>query len=111
MVCIVRSGRARCKNCQAKHYRCLLVLLKEVVGGKGGPSGSQQVKAVVGSQTKGMSRKARKALTLGKSQSVSIHLPLNIHPRTSEVGGSQMGPGCQHHWRAVHVSGGPPTKY
>ena len=47
--------------------------LKEVVGGRGGPSGSQQVRAVVGSQTKRMSRKARKALTLGKSKPVSIH--------------------------------------
>ena len=48
---------------------------KEVMGGKGGPSGSQQAKAVVGSQTKGMSRKARKALTLGKSKNLflSIH--------------------------------------
>ena len=40
--------------------------LKEVVGGKGGLLGSQQAKVVVGSQVKGMSRKARKALTLGK---------------------------------------------
>ena len=73
MVCIVPSGGAWCENCQAKHYGCLLMPLKEVVGGKGGPSGSQQVKAVVGSQTKGMSRKARKALTLGKSKAASIH--------------------------------------
>ena len=55
---------------------------KEVVGGKGGPSGSQQAKAVVGSQMKGVSRKARKALKLGKSKSVAIHPPLNVHART-----------------------------
>ena len=46
---------------------------KEVVGGNGGASGSQKVKMVEGSQTKGMARKARKAHTLGKSKSVSIH--------------------------------------
>ena len=82
MVCIMPSGGARCENCWAKHYRCSLVPLKEVVGGKGGPSGSQQAKGVVGSQMKGVSRKARKALTLGKSKSISIHPPLNIHART-----------------------------
>ena len=110
-VCIVPSGGVRCENCRAKHYGCSLVPPKEVVGAKGGPSGSQQAKAVVGSQTKMMSRKARKALTLGKPQSVAIHLPLNVHPRTSEVGGSQMGPGCQRCRRAVHVSGGLATKH
>ena len=71
--CVMPSGGARCENYQANHYGCLLVPPKEVVGGRGGPSGSQQAKAVVGSQTKGMSRKARKALTLGKSKPVSIH--------------------------------------
>ena len=49
---------------------------KEVVGGKGGPSGSQKAKTVgesqpakgaMGSQTKGRARKARKTITLGKS--------------------------------------------
>ena len=72
-VCIVPSSGAWCENCQAKHYGCSLVPPKEVMGAKGGPSGSQQAKAVVGSQMKGMSRKARKALTLGKSKPVSIH--------------------------------------
>ena len=75
--CIMLSGGAQCKNCQAKHYGCSLVLPKEVVGGKGGPSGSQQAKAVVGSQqakgaagsqTKGWARKAQKTITLGKSE-------------------------------------------
>ena len=111
MVCIVPSGRARCENCWAKHYRCSLVPPKEVVGAKGGPSGSQQAKVVVGSQTKMMSRKARKALTLGKSKSISIHPPLNVHPRTGEVRGSQMGPGCQRRRHAVHVLGGLVTKH
>ena len=110
-VCIVPSSGARCENCWAKHYGCSLVPPKEVVGAKGGPSGSQQAKAVVGSQTKAMLRKARKALTLGKSKSISIHLPLNIHPRTDEVRGSQTGPGCQRCRRAVHVSGGLATKH
>ena len=82
MVCIVLSGRAQCENCRVKHYGCSLVPPKKVVGGKGGPSGSQQMKAVVGSQVKGVSRKARKAITLGKSKSISIHLSLNIHART-----------------------------
>ena len=44
------------------------MLAKEVVGGRGGPSGSQQVKAVAGSQVKGSTRKARKAIILGKSK-------------------------------------------
>ena len=75
-VCIVLNGGAQCENCQAKHYGCLLMLLKEVVGGKGGASGSQKAKTVegsqqakgaTGSQTKGQARKAQKAITLGKS--------------------------------------------
>ena len=76
-MCIVPSGGARWENCWAKHYGCSLVLLKEVVGGKGGPSGSQHAKTVVGSQqtkgatgsqTKGRARKAQKHITLGKSE-------------------------------------------
>ena len=64
--CIVLSGGAQCENCWAKHYGCSLVLPKEVVGGKGGPSGSQKVKVVEGSQqAKGWAWKARKAITLG----------------------------------------------
>ena len=79
--------------------------LKEVVGGKGGPLGSQKAQVAEGSQqAKGVSRKARKALTLGKSKSVAIHPPLNIHARTGEVGGPQTGSGCQRHRRTVHVS-------
>ena len=73
VVCIVPSSGAWCENCWVKHYGCSLVPPKEVMGGKGGPLGSQQAKAVVGSQMKGMLRKARKALTLGKSKSISIH--------------------------------------
>ena len=65
--CIVLSRGARCENCQAKHYGCSLVPPKEVVGGKGGPSGSQKAKVAEGSQqTKGRVQKARKAITLGK---------------------------------------------
>ena len=65
-VCIVLSGGAQCKNCQAKHYGCSLMLPKEVVGDKGGASGlqkaktvdgSQQVKGATGNQTKGQARK------------------------------------------------------
>ena len=75
-VCIMLNGGARCENCRAKHYGCSLVPPKEVVGGKGGASGSQKAKTVegsqqakgaTGSQTKGQARKARKAITLGKS--------------------------------------------
>ena len=110
--CIMLSAGARCENCRAKHYRCSLVPPKEVVGGKGGPSWSQKAKVAEGSQqAKGVSRKARKALTLGKSKSISIRLPLNIHPRTGEVRGSQMGPGCQRRRHAVHVSGSLSAKH
>ena len=57
--CIVLSGRAQCENYQVKHYGCLLVPPKEVVGGKGGPLGSQKVKVAEGSQqAKGQARKA-----------------------------------------------------
>ena len=80
--CIVLSGGAQCESCRVKHYGCLLMPPKEVVGGKGGPSGSQQVKVLVGSQAKGVSRKARKAITLGKLKSISIHPSLNVHART-----------------------------
>ena len=60
----------------------MLVPLKEVMGGKGGPLGSQQVKAVVGSQqakgaagsqTKGRARKAQKTIMLGKSKPSKCH--------------------------------------
>ena len=50
-----------------KHYECSLVPVKEAVGGRGGPLGSQQVKSVAGSQPKGWVRKVRKVITLGKS--------------------------------------------
>ena len=58
------------------------MLLKEVVVGRGGPSGSQQTKAMVGSQMKGVLRKARKAITLGKSKSIATPSLLNVHART-----------------------------
>ena len=65
--CVVISGVARCENCQVKHYGCLLMPAKEVVGGKGGLSGSQKAKAVEGSQMKGQAKKARRQIMLGKS--------------------------------------------
>ena len=71
--CIVASNGAQCENCQAKHYRCLLVPLKESGGVKGGALGTQKVKAAKGSQTKGQ---ARKALTLGKSIVMEVSLVL-----------------------------------
>ena len=39
--CVVASGGAPCENCCVKHYGCSLMLVREVVGGRGGPSGSQ----------------------------------------------------------------------
>ena len=65
--CVVASGVARCENCQVKHYGCLLMPAKEVMGGKGGLLGSQKVKVVEGSQTKGQARKAQRQIMLGKS--------------------------------------------
>ena len=64
--CIMATNRAQCKNCQVKHYGCLLVPLKESGGGKGGVVGSQKAKVAEGSQTKGRAQKAQKAITLGK---------------------------------------------
>ena len=81
------------------------------MGGKGGPSGSQQAKGVAGSQTKGVLRKARKAITLGKLNMFRYTFAANGKVRTGENQGPQTGPGCQCCWHAVHVSGGPPTEY
>ena len=72
--CIVLSGGAQCENCRVKHYRCSLVPLKEVVGGKGGPLGSQKVKVAEGSQqVKGQAWKAQKAITLSKFYPSKCH--------------------------------------
>ena len=65
-----------------KHYGCSLMLPKEVVGGKGGPSGSQKAKVVEGSQMKGAMRKARKAITLGKSILIVSIVVANMSRRT-----------------------------
>ena len=74
MECIMLSGGARCENYQAKHYGCSLVLPKEVVGGKGGASGSQKAKVVEGSQqVKGWARKAQKAIMLSKLYPSKCH--------------------------------------
>ena len=56
--CVVVRGGAQCDNCQAQHYGCSLMPVREVVGSRGGPSGSQQVKVVGGSQMMGWARKA-----------------------------------------------------
>ena len=40
IMCMVVDGGARCANCKAKHYGCLLVVAKEPSGGKGSPAGS-----------------------------------------------------------------------
>ena len=79
-MCVVVGGGARCENCQVKHYGCLLMPAKKVVGGRGGPSGSQQAKVVAGSQTK---RKGRKPVTLGKLLTcchfvTSKHMPQSL---------------------------------
>ena len=64
-------------------------------------------KAMAGSQMKGVSRKARKAITLGKSKSVTTPSSLKVDVRTREGRNPQMGPGCQCRRRAVHILGGP----
>ena len=69
---MVVSGGARCENCQVKHYGCLLMPAKEVMGGKGGLLGSQKVKVVEGSQTKGQARKAQRQIMLGKSILIEV---------------------------------------
>ena len=57
--CIVVTNRAgaQCENCWVKHYRCLLVLLKEVMEAKVDCRGPSR-QATVGSQMKGWARKA-----------------------------------------------------
>ena len=78
---------AQCDNCQAKHYGCSLVPLKESGGGRGGASGTQKVKAAEGSQMKGWARKARKVITLGKSivMEASLLLTCIVELGKSEV--------------------------
>ena len=78
IMCMAVDGGARCANCKAKHYRCSLVVGKEVPRGKGGPSGSQLVRSTIGSQTKGKAKRGKSAkvakgvalsgLTLGECQ-------------------------------------------
>ena len=76
-----------CENCQAKHHGCLLVLLKESGGGRGGALGLQKAKVVEGSQMKGWARKARKTITLGKSIPIEVSSLLTciVEPGKSEV--------------------------
>ena len=73
IVCMVVDRGAQCANCKAKHYGCLLVVAKEVMRGKGSLVGSQQVRAVTGSQTRGKAMRGKgvkgaalSGLTLGK---------------------------------------------
>ena len=75
IMCVAVDGGTRCANCKAKHYGCLLVVAKEVLRGKGGPSGLQQARVVVGSQMrakvrrgKGAKGAALRGVTLGKWQ-------------------------------------------
>ena len=56
-----------------KHYRCSLVVAKEVPRGKGGLVGLQQVREMAGSQMRGKARRGKgtkgaalSGLTLGK---------------------------------------------
>ena len=51
--CIVATDGARCENCQAIHYRCLLMLPKESGGGRGGALGSQRAKVAEGEPDEG----------------------------------------------------------
>ena len=69
------DGGARCTNCKAKHYGCLLVVAKEGLRGKGSPSGSQQARAAASSQMRGKERRGEgtkratlSGLTLGKQE-------------------------------------------
>ena len=84
---------------------------KEVVGGRGGLSGSQQVKAALGSQTKGQARKARKAITLGKLVFVEALLVANMHLRSRKNGDDQTCLGCQCHWCTVYILQGPALQH
>ena len=70
---------------------------REVVGGRGGPLGSQQVKVAVGSQMKGRARKARKAITLDKSVFVIALLLLTC---ISDQGKTKM---LKHVWAASAI--------
>ena len=82
--CMVASGGVQCEYCQAKHYRCSLVLAREVVGGRGGPLGFQQAKVAAGSQQKGWRRKARKLIMLSNSHFFQGPIVANIHIRSQQ---------------------------
>ena len=103
IACVVVRGGLGCNNCWAKHYGCSLVPVKEGVGGRGGPSGSQQAKAVVGSQTKGQARKARKPITLGKRPTRCWSIVADVYLRSQQDGNDQTGSGCECSWGALHV--------
>ena len=79
IICMVVDGGARCANCKVKHYGCLLVVVKEPSGRKGGVAGSQTVKVATGSQTRGKVKRGKnvKRATLSGLIYVSGH---HYHP-------------------------------
>ena len=61
--CVPTDGGARCSNCKAKHYKCLLVPSKEGLEGKGVTSGMHHLKTVTRGRAKAQEKKeaAKKA--------------------------------------------------
>ena len=61
IMCMAVDRGMRCANCKVKHYRYLLVAVKELLGGKGSLVGSQTVKVAAGSQTRGKAKRGKGA--------------------------------------------------
>ena len=66
--CVPTDEGARCANCKVKHYKCLLVQVKEGSEGKGGLSGTRRLKTVVEGKAKAQEKKeaAKKAKALDR---------------------------------------------
>ena len=90
IICVAVNGGVRCANCKVKHYKCLLVAVKEGMGGKGSPVGSQQAKVATRSQTRGKALRGKgvkgatlSGLTLGEWVLV---LPIRVLTYSSDPG-------------------------
>lgn len=58
--CVPTNGGARCVNCKAKHYWCLLVPAKDSLEGKGVSIRTCHTKSAVGAQMKAQEKKWQK---------------------------------------------------
>ena len=55
--CVPTDGGTRCSNCKVKHYKCLLIPLKEGLEEKGGSSAMCHLKTAAGGRAKVQEKK------------------------------------------------------